>query len=544
MTRLAEWVDFTAPTWGKRVGGALALLPLPALLVVAALLLKDARGPFWLGKNSDPDYPYLFNALVIAQIRSPGHIDHPGTTLQAFGAVVLRVSHAVAGIGDLEDDVLDDPEFYLTNIHQSMIVVGALVLFACGVLTLWATRNLALALVSQLPPFLSTMVMFVLTGVWVEPPLFLLTLLFGAVTLLFLEGKLKERPRLAAVLFGMLTGLALATKITAVPLVVVPLLLLPWRSKIAYGAWSAAAFFLATLPILPKYRYFLAWVGRLGTHTGAYGEGERGFIDPEKYLPGLWFLAKNECILFAVLLVSVAVLAIWPVLRLRLPPPDEATGRAFRGLLAVTLTQIAQILLVAKQPDTRYLMPALGLVGVNLVLVCRIGYPLWGPRALGGFGLVLAAALLLQGWWTAQWHGYLKSDQQVQQEFFAETEAQFAESRVVYYYSASSPLYALWFGNYCTLSWEGEHRGRYAEKLQALYPDALFWDIGSNQFCDFVRDLDLDEVKQRAGKRPLVMVGWLLEDDFARHLPESGRLERVTSDKTNLQEAACRMHLP
>src|SRR5262245_51688104 len=93
--RVARWADFTGSAWGKRAAGALVLAVPPVLFALTVLALKEARGPFWYGKNSDPDYAYLFNSLVVAQVRSPGHIDHPGTTLQVFGALVLRARHAL-----------------------------------------------------------------------------------------------------------------------------------------------------------------------------------------------------------------------------------------------------------------------------------------------------------------------------------------------------------------------------------------------------------------------------------------------------------------
>ncbi len=43
--------------------------------------------------NYDPDYTYMLDALNLARMKNIGHIDHPGTTVQAAGAIVLKSVH-------------------------------------------------------------------------------------------------------------------------------------------------------------------------------------------------------------------------------------------------------------------------------------------------------------------------------------------------------------------------------------------------------------------------------------------------------------------
>ena len=66
---------------------ALTVLPLAAYLLSSVML--EEKGPYWLAENSDPEYAYLLNALNVLEGRPPEHVDHPGTTLQMFGAVVI-----------------------------------------------------------------------------------------------------------------------------------------------------------------------------------------------------------------------------------------------------------------------------------------------------------------------------------------------------------------------------------------------------------------------------------------------------------------------
>src|SRR5262249_4443771 len=265
------------------------------------------------------------------------------------------------------------------------------------------------------------------------------------------ESGSEGRPWLFAVLFGLLTGAALATKITALPLAAIPLVLLPWRWKFGYLALSAGSFLLATLPIVPKYKGFAEWLIVLGTHTGAYGEGEEGFIDPDKYRSGLWSLAQGESIFFVILLVSVATLLTLLILRLRSPVDAAAAEAAQRGLGAITLAQVLQVLLVAKQPDERYLIPAIGLVGVNLIFLGRLFFSPAGERMRVALALLCAAgftvAVVLQYQSVLRWHDSIVASREAQEELLNLLETRSRDSRVVYSYGASSPVYALWFGN-------------------------------------------------------------------------------------------------
>ena len=98
-----------------------ALAIIPFLYAAAGLALKASRGPYWLGTNTDPEYAYLFNALLIASGRAPFHVDHPGTPVQMIGAVVLRALSAVSGRGVLADDVITRPEAYLAAMHLALV---------------------------------------------------------------------------------------------------------------------------------------------------------------------------------------------------------------------------------------------------------------------------------------------------------------------------------------------------------------------------------------------------------------------------------------
>src|ERR1035441_9894931 len=65
------------------------LLVIPIAVFILAVLLANNQGPYNGAYLFDPEYAYLFNSLTILFFHMPGHIDHPGTTLQLFGAFIV-----------------------------------------------------------------------------------------------------------------------------------------------------------------------------------------------------------------------------------------------------------------------------------------------------------------------------------------------------------------------------------------------------------------------------------------------------------------------
>ncbi len=106
------------------------LMVIPICFLFLASIFLHAKGPYWLGTSSDPDYPYLFNALLIDQGQPPEHIDHPGTPVQLWVAGALKITHFAVGRGSLVNDVLTRPEFYLKVANWTFLAALAAALWA------------------------------------------------------------------------------------------------------------------------------------------------------------------------------------------------------------------------------------------------------------------------------------------------------------------------------------------------------------------------------------------------------------------------------
>src|SRR5579885_2870698 len=89
------------------------LFILPLLYLVATVLVLHRIWPFY-SLFPDPYYAYLMNGVNLASGHMEiGHIDHPGTPVQCFAAIIIFFTHFVTDKGILYHDVLSNPEKYL-----------------------------------------------------------------------------------------------------------------------------------------------------------------------------------------------------------------------------------------------------------------------------------------------------------------------------------------------------------------------------------------------------------------------------------------------
>lgn len=107
--------------------------------------------------GTDPESAYLFNGLNVAMCEPVGLYDHHGITVHIFDAAVISVTHFLRFTHtDLQKDVLLNSEYYIEVIRKTFIVLNALLMISSGFVTVKVLRNIWLAFVMQLAPFLST----------------------------------------------------------------------------------------------------------------------------------------------------------------------------------------------------------------------------------------------------------------------------------------------------------------------------------------------------------------------------------------------------
>lgn len=454
------------------------LLGLPILFVVAMVFLRRAAGPFWLWSNLDPDYFYLLDALNLIDLRPPGHVYHPGTTVQALGALVIRAMHPLANVNAVTAAVLADPEAYLMAISNVLIGLNAVAMLLVGAAGLAATGHLPVALFLQLGPFLSSLTLKHEFHVKPEALLVFAVLLLMAAAILTLKPGFLERHRLRlAAAFGVVAGFGAATKVTAAPVFLMPVFLLATPAALVLYALAAlAAFVIFTLPMAGHYPVFVAWLSKVFLTGGVHGRGAETIVNLAAYPSEVLRMLKRPP-LHIVLVLSLLVLGVAGRRAYRRRPLPASEIRVLAG---VCVAQIAQAVVVAKQPGGQYMIPAYVLsplalaVLANLLLAWRPEQPRFRVWSRRGVAAVVVGFVLAQGF-TAVRLGSELAD--VRRASLALDNRRFESCARVYYYAASSPTFALYLSDFVTsVAFDGRRLDRgYGDRLKTQTPSNDYW---------------------------------------------------------------------
>jgi hypothetical protein len=457
---------------------AAPLLVLPILFVLVLFAMRGASLPFWQVFNLDPDYYYLLNGLRLVEGLPPTDVSHPGTPVQVFIALVLRLFYWGASAQAVVSAALSDPEAPLLAVTTALYPLVGLALVGLGLAFWRVTGRLEAGLLAQTAPFLSMIIPKF--GLHPKPEPFLIMAaawVVAAALPLLRDGDLRDR---RAVWLGGAIGFAIACKLQALTLGLVPLFLLDRRRFLLLALAVPSAFLLFTVPAWPSADLWLDWVGRMVLHSGAYGSGAATVIEPGRYPRAVLALFGSKLIFTLVFVASLAALAV--ALRRR------RFDRPSRLLAGIVCAQALTVLIVAKQSAAHYMVPALMLtgpaLGILFVLSAQAARPLWHRRgwALAAVALIAVTVPAVRGQ-TLELARWTREAQSLDMSRFA------ACARIDYDSSSSLP-YALLRGDLNAL-------GRYSPLLAArMPPDTYAWFINDHTwwrrgFMHWTRRLDI-----------------------------------------------------
>jgi hypothetical protein len=344
----------------------LILFVLPFLLFLSTCQTITKKTYNWYGGDYDPPYSYLFNSLNNAMLYKAGNVDNPGTPVQFAGAYVIRMYHLFdfKNREDIQVSVLKDPEKYIHILTWFFALINCLVVFGAGYLVFRLTGLLLQSVFLQFSVFLTPMGLF--HGmIRVSQEMTLFTSAFVMVFLLYLYLKNKISLNRFIIFIALVSGFGISSKLTFVPFLLTPLIIIPkWKNKLKFFLFSFLSFIIFTLPIIRMYDRIYFWVQALLTHTGWYGTGEKGFINTSTYISDLFKLITVNPVFLISLLLGIIFLIIF-----RNYKNSVVDKTNLKVSFAVLITQIAGILLIAKQPSERYLMPYEVLSGLQILIL-------------------------------------------------------------------------------------------------------------------------------------------------------------------------------
>ena len=352
----------------------ISLSILPMFLFFLEVILKHARGEFYLFGNYDGPYGYLLGSLNIAQFLKPGYFQHPGIVTQIIEAIIIKISYLLQGVeSNIVLDTFNRPEFYFNRINVAFNLLSVITLFSFGKVAFEKTGNIFAALFLQLTPFISIVIVYELTHNASEATALVLILIFLIISICYLyENALTRNKNLLYILlFGFIGGLIIANVISYLPLLIIPFLLIKkFRNKLLFIFISLITFSYLFFSISPASSQFWNFVILNIIHSGKYGAGSANFVDLNRIKPTI-DLIYNQYFFFGII-----YLAITFTLLLQFIPKFKIIVRSNKYhllLIGIFIIMSSYILLVIKQIEGYYLFPGLlfsvtGLFIVNSII--------------------------------------------------------------------------------------------------------------------------------------------------------------------------------
>ncbi len=480
----------------------------PSFIVAFATILRQASGPFWLGKNLDPEYAYLMNSLSLTQGLPVGLYEHPGSTLEWAGAIWLYAINFLKGKEELVTEVLTRPEFYLGHMHIILLSILLATLLIAGWLTFRWTGDRVAALLMQVGILMSYTARNSFARMSPEPMLLILGI-WLAITVLYHHHQVQQGSQKEPYWqYGLITGMGMGLKLTFLPLWFFPLVLLKRINYAFYLGISGIVFLILTAnPLMNFFGFIRFTFEHLGAREGYNRPVELGSTKFQAMIDGMTLLLENIWKLEKPLLLLVLIFLAQGLLVLLVKSHREANNTAFWNLRlwgGLVFTLSAQIILVANGPWARlhYLTPVLGLTGLLAVLSWRWPAMPLNPKlkllSWGKITYLICIFIMIMGITIHQ----LPREMELaaagvkywQEAHRFKTDNHLVDTTTIYYYRSSSIPYALSFGNILA-------RKHFSQQLSSLYPNFFVFHKWNQKIYNHFGETEviLDDIVRQAG---------------------------------------------
>lgn len=501
----------------KEILLASLLFLIPILLMVTSINTIRVQEKSWYGSGYDPSYAYLYNSLNMARFRMVGHIDHPGTTMQVIGAVILQTAWVIDSYGgkNLTEAVLSEPEHYLRILNTGVAVLGALSLLIAGIFVATSCRNIWYALLLQTIPFISGLILYNgFLRISQESVLMIASVVMAAYILFWYFKNSSYHEKSFVTGFGIITGFGIASKVIFIPLMLIPLIIFGTnKNRIRYLIVSALGFVFFTIPIIPMYPNMAWWFINLFIHSGIYGQGATSIIDQSNYLSDLKGIVIGDPLYLAIYLMTLIALSTLVCARFFWKKSYDKSAAVI--LIGVILTETFGFLIVAKHPKLAYLLPyeCISIVGVILVihLFTRYIKNHWIRNLLTGIIVIPFILFTVKYGITSKEELYSVSKNWKYEEAWR-TASQVGQGwAVIGVNPGPSPIAANYFAN-------AYSKNRYSKMLYKIYPDQYIFDTYKNQLLNWNLDtISFDEIMNKYNGK-IAVIGDSYKMSITQHL--------------------------
>lgn len=491
-----------ATTYSKK--NALLLLLLPLVYGICAWLYYT-EGVNFFTTYTDSTYIYLINGTNIANGHwNLGHYDNPGTTAHWLAGIIIFFTHLFFGNGNVVEDVVNRPEFYLKGNAIVCIILIMLSVYATGRLIAKYTGNFITALFFQLTAISAYLNVHFFIRICPEY-IMLLTIPYYCAFIWVLCYK-KSQPQgyalsTRSVLFmAFVTAALFIAKITCLPFVLVPLFFInKFKKLLIYGLSTAAFALLILYPVWPAFRAMYKWFFGMATHSGQYGGGKEEIIDKAEYINHLKTMFTDEYF-FTTAFILLSVLILVGLLTKKFKVPF------FRLSFAFWLVIVLQIILAAKHYSFHYLIPARA-VTIPALLGVLVSFPqIKLNKVVAILLLTLSGSFLIYKTYIIA-RGYANGNPQyISSQGAAKQFGNMPKIMTTAYEESCFVESALNFG----IAYGGDSFKEGRVYARQTYPTSYYFDRTGNRLWLFFKDIPLSDLFE---SYPEIMVNFLRKDE-------------------------------
>jgi hypothetical protein len=332
-------------------------LIIPIIFLLNVTVIHYSLGAFFMGRV-DPEYFYMYNGIVLgAGNLSIQYYAHPGTPLHFLIATSSRIIDLFQP-GDYMKSFVDDPEKYIHAANLFLNALITIVLFVCGLYAKKYSGSYLAGLLIQFFPFGSSALLSISGRLFPEALMIIPLLLISLMIIKYIYDNTDPAGYfIDIVLYGLIIGFGIACKLTFIPVILIPLVLLQisFRQKIRMVLYTILFFAIFAYPVVFNYDDFWRWVYGIFTHSGKYGGGEKNFIDFATVPDNLENLLKFNKELFTVALSSLVISGLYSIKYVK----DKSLSnlKIRRAVYAVNISILVCIAFTLKHFELYYFMP-------------------------------------------------------------------------------------------------------------------------------------------------------------------------------------------
>ncbi len=508
------------------------LLIIPVCFIVLSINLRSAEGPYYYG-SADPSYVYLFNSMIIAQSNSSGigHIDHPGTPLQIAGAIVIKIFYLLSHEkNDISEDVIFRPEAYLRAINFVLIFLNGIGLYLMGIIIYSVNKNIWVSLLFQTIPFISINVTSVFPLVKTESFIFFISCILISLMFKFVYDP-PDKPNSYIIIIGILSGFILATKISFLCLLMLPLILFPGlRNKLIFVLITILSFTVFVLPVISNTGYFINWVGGLIFNDGRYGKGNPSILNFQTFTDNALKIFINEKFFAAVYFISLLIMILSLFSKKDTGSEKNLKSPELKFLFALFAAMSLQIVFVSKHYSQRYMYPALILSIPALFIIVNLLYKKYFSKINYNFvfGTVLIFTLLFGAYNYRKQLARTKMKSNETEKLNNFIKDNYQNSDIVLSSGTSNEYVGLILGYF----YSGENvKQNFSKVISERYPGVVWFDIFGNSIFSISGSGDIKNILRK--DRPVLYqtMDESYNDEFINNLKEKYGIKNVRLTK-------------